>query len=104
MSTLPDTIADHIEDAAFLDPPANAATNLLHRLLPAGRLKDLLSGTPLGHPAHPMLVTLPIGAWLSATFCGVVVGRKSRPSPARLVAMGPVAAVPAALTGASDWS
>src|SRR3954454_9053595 len=104
MSTLPDTIADRIEDAAFLDPPANAATNLLHRLLPAGRLKDLLSGTPLGHPAHPMLVTVPIGAWLSATFLDVVGGRQSRATARRLVAMGTVAAVPAALTGASDWS
>jgi nitrite reductase/ring-hydroxylating ferredoxin subunit/uncharacterized membrane protein len=104
MSALPDTIADGIEDAAFLDRPANAATNLLHRLLPAGRLKDLLSGTPLGHPAHPMFVTLPIGAWFSANILDVVGGRQGRATARRLVAIGTVAAVPAALTGASDWS
>jgi nitrite reductase/ring-hydroxylating ferredoxin subunit/uncharacterized membrane protein len=104
MSTLPDTIADGIEDAAFLDPPANAATTLLHKLLPAGRLKDLLSGTPIGHPAHPMLVTVPIGAWLSANILDVVGGRQSRATARRLVGMGTVAALPAVLSGASDWS
>ncbi len=104
MSTLSDSIADRIEDAAFLDRPANAAANLLHRWLPAGRLKDLLSGTPLGHPAHPMFVTLPIGAWLSANILDVFGGRQSRTTAGRLVAIGTLAAVPAALTGASDWS
>ncbi|HKV20657.1 MAG TPA: Rieske 2Fe-2S domain-containing protein [Mycobacterium sp.] len=104
MNRLPDTIADGIEDAAFLDPPADAAANVVHRLLPAGRLKDLLSGTPLGHPAHPMLVTVPIGAWLSANILDVVGGRHGRATARRLMAIGTVAAVPAALTGASDWS
>jgi nitrite reductase/ring-hydroxylating ferredoxin subunit/uncharacterized membrane protein len=104
MSTLPDTIADGIEDAAFLDKPANAAANLLHKWLPAGRFKDLLSGTPLGHPAHPMLVTLPIGAWLSADLLDVIGGRRSRATTRKLVGLGTLAAVPAALTGASDWS
>ncbi len=104
MSTLPDTIADGIEDAAFLDPPADAATNVLHKLLPAGPLKDLLSGTPIGHPAHPMLVTVPIGAWLSANMLDVVGGRQGRATARRLVAMGTAAALPAALSGASDWS
>jgi len=104
MSTLHDTIADGIEDAAFLDPPADAATYVLHRLLPAGRLKDLLSGTPIGHPAHPMLVTVPIGAWLSANILDVVGGGQSRAAARRLVAVGTAAALPAALSGASDWS
>jgi hypothetical protein len=50
----PDTIAAKIEEASFLDPPATAASNAIHEVLPAGPLKDLPSGTPLGHPAHPM--------------------------------------------------
>ena len=104
MNTLPDTIADGIEDAAFLDPPATAAANLLHRLLPAGRLKDLLSGTPIGHPAHPMFVTVPIGAWLSANILDAVGGRQSRPTARRLLAIGTAAALPAVVTGASDWA
>jgi nitrite reductase/ring-hydroxylating ferredoxin subunit/uncharacterized membrane protein len=104
MSTLPDTIADGIEDAAILDRPSDALAGLLHKVLPAGPLKDLLSGTPIGHPAHPMLVTVPIGAWLSANLLDVVGGRQSRATARRLLALGTAAALPAALSGASDWS
>src|SRR3954469_15068227 len=104
MSTLPDTIAGGIEDAAFLDPPANAATSLLHRLIPAGRLKDLLSGTALGHPAHPMLVTVPIGAWVSVSVLDLLGGKAGRDAARKLTAFGALAALPTAATGASDWS
>ncbi len=100
----PDTIATTIEEASFLDPPATAASNLIHKVLPAGPVKDLLSGTPLGHPAHPMLVTVPIGAWISASLLDVFGGAGARPAARRLVGLGTVIALPAALTGASDWS
>src|ERR1043166_8242835 len=33
-----------------------------------GPLKDILSGTWQGHPSHPMLTDIPIGAWTSAFF------------------------------------
>ncbi|MGI9155315.1 MAG: Rieske 2Fe-2S domain-containing protein [Marmoricola sp.] len=97
-------ISETIENASVLDAPAGAATGLLNKLLPAGRLKDLLSGTALGHPAHPLLVTLPIGAWVSATVLDLVGGSRSRGAAQTLVAVGTLAAVPAAVTGASDWS
>jgi nitrite reductase/ring-hydroxylating ferredoxin subunit/uncharacterized membrane protein len=100
----PDSIATTIEEAAFLDKPATAASNALHKVIPAGPVKDLLSGTPLGHPAHPMLVTVPIGAWVSASLLDAFGGPEARTAARRLVGFGTLIALPTALTGASDWS
>ena len=74
--------------AAFLDKPATAASNALHKVIPAGPVKDLLSGTPLGHPAHPMLVTIPIGAWVSASLLDAFGGPEAR-TAARRGSCGP---------------
>jgi nitrite reductase/ring-hydroxylating ferredoxin subunit/uncharacterized membrane protein len=65
--------------------------------------KDLLSGTWLGHPLHPLLTDLPIGFWTSAFTLDLVGGRRSRRAATQLVAWGVVAAVPTAVSGAADW-
>src|SRR5205085_8084212 len=72
--------------------------------LGAQPLKDVLSGTWLGHPLHPMLTDLPIGFWTSAFTLDLLGGRASRRAARRLVAWGVVCAVPTALSGAADWS
>ncbi|MFB7664025.1 Rieske 2Fe-2S domain-containing protein [Kitasatospora sp. NPDC056138] len=70
--------------------------------IPLGRLRGILHGRPLGHPLHPALVQLPVGTWMSATVLDLVPGYER---PARLlVALGVVAAAPAALTGWVDWA
>ncbi|MEW2559899.1 Rieske 2Fe-2S domain-containing protein [Streptomyces griseorubiginosus] len=72
------------------------------RSLPLGRARDVLHGTWLGHPVHPLLVQVPIGSWLSAAVLDL---RKDRPREAGLlVGLGLAAAAPAALTGAVDWA
>src|SRR5829696_6835972 len=54
---------------------------------PAGReLKNILHGTWLGHPLHPALTDVPLGAWTAA------------------IAIGLVGAAGAAVTGLTDWS
>ena len=53
----------------WLDRVTNATLKLTSPLVgeQAPRsLKDLLIGVPLGHPLHPAVVALPIGAWTSA--------------------------------------
>jgi nitrite reductase/ring-hydroxylating ferredoxin subunit len=72
------------------------------RLLPPGRARDALYGVWLGHPLHPLLIQVPTGTWLSASFLDTWPGneRASR----RLVLAGLAAAVPAALAGVADWS
>ena len=96
-----DQAVDTIERASWLDQAADVIAAQLRKVIKPGPTEDLLSGTPLGHPAHPMLVAVPIGAWTSVTVLDLVGanGRTTR----GLVAVGALAAVPAAATGASDW-
>jgi hypothetical protein len=39
---------------------------------PPRRLKSLLHGTWLGHPLHPALTDVPIGAWLLAVILDII--------------------------------
>jgi nitrite reductase/ring-hydroxylating ferredoxin subunit len=95
-------IAEDLEHAHVLDRPARGLTGIVLRFLPPGRLKDMLHGVPLGHPAHPPLTDVPVGCWMGAGLLDLIPGT-DRASEA-LVAAGLVGAVPAALTGAADWS
>lgn len=97
-------VSQFIEHATVLDRPAEAVAGVVSKVLKPGTVKDALSGTQLGHPAHPALIALPIGSWISASWLDLVGGRGSRDAARKLVALGIVSAVPAALTGASDWS
>ena len=72
------------------------------RLLPPGRARDALYGVWLGHPLHPVLVQVPVGTWLSASFLDAWPGNEE--ASRRLVLAGLAASVPAALAGAADWS
>lgn len=101
---LAERILGKIESAAVLDRPAAAITDKINEKLRAGRVKDLLSGTHTGHAAHPVLITVPIGAWIGASWLDLTGGSDSRAAARRLVGLGTLAAVPAALTGASDWA
>ena len=54
----------------------------------------------LGHPLHPLLTDLPIGAWSMAALLDALDAR----SADVLVGAGIAAAVPTAATGLNDWS
>lgn len=101
---LAEQIAKTIENAAVLDKPAEVVAEAVSKVLHPGKLKDVLSGAPLGHRAHPALVVVPIGSWVGASWLDLVGGRGSRDAASKLVFLGIISAVPAALTGASDWS
>ncbi len=83
----------------FAGPVGDAARDALDRQ----PLKDLLSGTWIGHPLHPLLTDLPIGFWTSAFTLDLVGGKRGRRAATQLVAWGVVSAVPTALSGAADW-
>jgi len=90
-----------VERAAVLDAPSEALDQVASRI-PVGPVKDVLSGVALGHPLHPVLVTVPIGAFTSALVLDVT-GREQ--SAARtLVGLGLLSSVPTALAGLTDWS
>lgn len=100
--TNPVDAVDSLEQARALDGPAQSLSVVLRRFLRPGRVKDMLHGVPIGHPAHPALTDIPLGCWTSAAVLDMVPGgeRASR----KLVATGLLTAVPTALTGLADWS
>jgi nitrite reductase/ring-hydroxylating ferredoxin subunit len=72
------------------------------RSLPLGPVRDVLHGRWLGHPAHPLMVQVPIGSWLSAAVLDTRPGRSREAG--LLVGVGLAAAAPSALAGAVDWA
>jgi len=89
-----------LEQAAVIDTPADAIRSVLDKVI-TPPVEDVLSGSWLGHPVHPLLVTAPIGAWLSAGFLDITKGDPV--AARRLVGFGVGCAVASAITGWSDW-
>src|SRR4051812_40879264 len=91
---------ESIEDAAVLDPPITT----LRRVVAAvpRPVRELLHGAPLGHPAHPVAILVPAGAWISSAVLDFIPGQER--AARALVGVGVVAAAPAAATGIADWS
>ena len=96
-----DELAERVEHATVLDGVGSAIAKVIDRALPDGGVRDVASGVPIGHPAHPLLVTVPIGSWTAATYLDLTGG--DRKAARRLVGLGVLAAVPAAVTGSNDW-
>ncbi|MEA2247626.1 MAG: hypothetical protein QOH46_2155 [Solirubrobacteraceae bacterium] len=97
-------LAEQVGGVEALDAPAEAVAKRVRAAIPKGGVKDALSGTPLGHAAHPLLTDVPIGTWTSAVLLDLVGGRASRPAAERLIALGLIASGPTAATGLNDWA
>lgn len=98
-------IAERIEEVDALDSLADPLQQAIHTVVPQGSpLKDALSGTWLGHPVHPPLTDVVIGAWTSALILDLVGGDETEKAAERLIGVGILAAIPTAATGASDWA
>ena len=101
-----ENVIGRVERAEVLDRPADALANLVGKWLKPGPIKNLLSGTGTGHPAHPILILLPLGSWASAFFLDLAGGNDGGSAKAahRLIILGNLSALPTALTGLSDWA
>jgi nitrite reductase/ring-hydroxylating ferredoxin subunit/uncharacterized membrane protein len=103
-------IVDPAARASGLDPLSRRLTGLVNKIPVA--LRDALHGVWLGHPLHPMLAQLPVGAWTSAALVDVVAlalpageGREGADRAARaLLGIGLAAAPVTAAAGVTDWS
>ncbi len=97
-------LAERVGRLEGLDGPAEAVARKVRGALDPGPVKDVISGTWLGHALHPLLTDIPIGTWTSATMLDLLGGRRSRDAAERLIGIGVLAAVPTAITGTNDWA
>jgi nitrite reductase/ring-hydroxylating ferredoxin subunit/uncharacterized membrane protein len=107
------TALDTLADTPGLDTVADPLSTAVHRVYDAagdaGRaLKNVMHGVWLGHPLHPVLTDIPLGAWTTALVFDAAEGATGDRSCGRAadiaVSVGLAGAVGAAVTGLTDWS
>ena len=100
-------------ERAPVDQVGTKASLAVHRAVLKGgegvrETVDVLHGTWLGHPLHPVLTEITIGSWfVGGVFDAVAATRRSRQARItgdRLAAIGTACAIPTALTGLADFS
>ncbi|HZQ76075.1 MAG TPA: Rieske 2Fe-2S domain-containing protein [Acidimicrobiia bacterium] len=97
-------VAQRIGEIEAIDQVAGPLARTAKKLIPPGALKDLLSGSRIGHPLHPALTDVPIGSFVAATVLDLVGGRRSQDAVQALLALGIVTTLPTATAGLADWS
>ena len=101
-----------IEAQEWLAPAASIQEAVVKAYEAAGpcgkKLKNFLHGTWLGHPLHPVLTDIPLGAWSLALVLDGVDAARGKTDFAGAsdlaVGVGLVGATGAAVTGLTDWS
>jgi nitrite reductase/ring-hydroxylating ferredoxin subunit/uncharacterized membrane protein len=94
------------EQTATLDNWSDQLQSLMRTAVDQGgpaarRAKNWLNGVWLGHPLHPALTDVPIGAWWAGALLDLV---GAKPAADAAMTVGVLAAVPTAIAGAADWS
>ncbi|GIH17473.1 Rieske 2Fe-2S domain-containing protein [Rugosimonospora africana] len=94
-------LLERLEKANKLDRLGDPLQRKLQEGL-RGRVRDALHGVWLGHPLHPAIVQVPIGAWFSAAVLDALPRMETCATV--LVGVGTASAVPAIAAGWNDWS
>ncbi|HEX7124623.1 MAG TPA: Rieske 2Fe-2S domain-containing protein [Thermodesulfobacteriota bacterium] len=109
---MPETAVDLVKRQTWLDSVASGLGSAVDTALgaagPARKpVENVLNGVWLGHPLHPVLVTIPIGSWsLAAVLDGLEAASGRRdlgPAADLAVGVGVIGAVASAVAGAADW-
>jgi nitrite reductase/ring-hydroxylating ferredoxin subunit/uncharacterized membrane protein len=95
---------DRLGELTQLDDVAVRLADAVKQAVPAGPAKDVLSGSWLGHPLHPVLSDVPIGTWTSAVLLDLLGGEEAEQGADRLVALGILSSLPTVAAGMSDWA
>src|SRR5438067_1252755 len=116
LAGLAESAAQVIERQEWLAPLEDGLQRAVQAAFQAGgaagqAVKNFLHGTWLGHPLHPVLTDVPIGAWTTAlVFDTLDAGSRGWPwqQTARrrtddAILVGIVGALGAALAGMTDW-
>lgn len=108
-----ETALDLINRQDWLEPVADTLQQAVHKAYESAgdsgrQLKNAMHGVWLGHPLHPVLTDIPLGAWTTALVCDAmeeITGRKEFGAAADLaIGIGLAGAAGAAVTGLTDWS
>lgn len=97
-------IVRRLEGIDWLDKLAEPLIALVQRAVRPQPVTDLLSGARLGHPLHPMLTDLPIGAWSMSAVLDATGRPDTENAADLLVGAGILTALPTAASGWNDWS
>jgi nitrite reductase/ring-hydroxylating ferredoxin subunit/uncharacterized membrane protein len=104
---------DFIQQQAWLDAAGGPLQEWINGLFARGGAlgkpaKNFLNGTWLGHPLHPVITDVPIGAWVCTfvldTAAGLSDSRDLETAADLTLATGLAASIGAATTGWTDWS
>lgn len=107
-----DDISEIVADQNWLEPAENWLQDGVKAAFKAAgsfgrKAMSLLEGSWLGHPLHPVLTDIPIGAWTTALTLDVLDAASPRSiyksSADAAIALGLGGALGAATTGLTDW-
>lgn len=105
-------IVDAVARQDWLGRLSQGAQHAVQQLFEAGgpagqQVADVLHGTPAGHPLHPALTDIPVGAWTAALVLDALEALRGRddlaPGADAAIGVGIVGALLAAPTGLTDW-
>jgi nitrite reductase/ring-hydroxylating ferredoxin subunit/uncharacterized membrane protein len=91
-----------IERARVLDGISDRLQAAVQAVAQPQAVQDALHGVWLGHPLHPTLVQVPVGAFISAAVLDLLPG--GRKAATTLIAVGAASTPPAIAAGLLDWS
>ncbi|UJW30449.1 DUF2231 domain-containing protein [Saccharothrix sp. AJ9571] len=98
----PHQLLERVESWRAADGPAAGLADRVRRALDRTGTRRALRGAWLGHPLHPLLVTVPIGAWVCSAIFDF--GTDDREAARRLIAFGLAATPPTVLLGLADYA
>ncbi len=110
---LPEKISAAIDHLSEIERSGLEASQALHAAVlsggePARKLADLLHGVWLGHPLHPVLTDLTIGAWTAGAIFDALAAVTDSDTARRVadavLTLGTASAIPTALAGMADYS
>jgi nitrite reductase/ring-hydroxylating ferredoxin subunit/uncharacterized membrane protein len=102
-------LVDAVERQEWLDPIGDtlrAGAGAVFAGKPGRTVEDLLHGTWLGHPLHPAIVAVPLGAWTAAAVMDVaeMAGcSDAGPGADLAILVGLSGALKSAASGLADW-
>ncbi|NJL94761.1 MAG: Rieske 2Fe-2S domain-containing protein [Anaerolineae bacterium] len=111
--SVPESLDQLLDEAQNFHEASLAVSRYVHQWVlrngPSAReLADVLHGKWLGHPLHPLLTDLTVGAWTWGFYFDLMArltgSRQTQHLADRLIWLGTLSALPTAIAGLADFS